>query len=90
MQHRIYRIEYTKEALKYLLKMPTDISEDIRSSFYRLAQWVPTNLDIRKLQGFSVPTYWLRKGWYRAIFRYEEEKIVIIVLKIWPRWDVYK
>lgn len=29
---KIHRIEYTKRALKYLLKMPSDIAEDIRSS----------------------------------------------------------
>jgi len=38
MHNKVYRIEYTKEALKYLLKMPSERAEDIRSAFYRLAQ----------------------------------------------------
>ncbi len=90
MHNKVYRIEYTKEALKYLLKMPSERAEDVRSAFYRLAQWVPTNLDIRRLQGFTTPTFWLRVGGYRAIFRYEEDRIVLVVLTVWPRWDVYK
>ena len=46
-------------------------------------------LDIKKLK-WSKNRYRLRIWKYRILFEKYEDKLVILVIDIWSRWDVYK
>ena len=47
------------------------------------------NLDIKKLKWES-NLYRLRVWKYRIIFEKHEDKLVILVINIWARGDIYK
>ena len=46
-------------------------------------------LDIKKLKWYE-NRYRLRVWKYRILFEKYEDKLVILVIDIWSRWDVYK
>lgn len=46
--------------------------------------------DIKQMQGVSAETYRLRLGKYRAIYRLYNDVLVIFVLDIGSRGDIYK
>ena len=46
--------------------------------------------DIKQMQGVSAETYRLRLGKYRAIYRLYNDVLVIFVLDIDTRGDIYK
>ena len=46
-------------------------------------------LDIKKLKWFS-NRYRLRVWKYRILFEKYDDKLVILVIDIWSRWNIYK
>lgn len=46
--------------------------------------------DIKQMQGVSAETYRLRLGKYRAIYRLYNDVLVIFVLDIGSKGDIYK
>ena len=79
------KVEYSKEAVKSLLKCQKDIAFKIRDAINELPQG-----DVKKLQGMNLPVkYRLRIGKYRIIFYYSSDDLIRIV-KIEPRGDAYK
>jgi mRNA interferase RelE/StbE len=85
----VYKITYTTQAAKTLLKMPRQMANLIRE---KLAQLVvdpyASNLDVKKLHGRA--GYRLRVGDWRVIYEIYEAEVVIMVMKIAPRGEVYK
>lgn len=81
------KIAYSKQAIKTLSRIPKNESERIRSKI-RLYAADPTALEnnVKKLQGEE--SYRLRVGDWRVIF--DENDVVIEVIKIGARGDVYK
>ncbi|WP_435102293.1 type II toxin-antitoxin system RelE family toxin [Arhodomonas sp. AD133] len=85
----MHKITYKKSAIKGLRKMPAKQQRQLREALERLAQDPQrTDLDTRKLRGRS--GFRLRVGGWRAIYRVEDGELVILVLDIGPRGDVYK
>jgi mRNA interferase RelE/StbE len=85
----MYRIVFKKAAAKALLKMPKPMAEKFLTAFEQLADNPKSEeLDLKPLSGRD--GYRLRIGQWRAIYRIEDERLVIEVLKIGPRGDVYK
>jgi mRNA-degrading endonuclease RelE of RelBE toxin-antitoxin system len=52
--------------------------------------WIYLNLDISRLSPQEEKRYRLRIWKYRVIYKKEDEILLITVIKIWSRWDVYK
>lgn len=81
------KIAYSKQAIKTLSRIPANESKRIRA---KIAQYAadPSSManNVKKLQGEYY--YRLRIGDWRAIF--DENDVVIEVIKIGPRGDVYK
>ena len=85
----MYKIAYTTQAAKTLLKMPRDAAKRIREKIEQVAEDPFASIpNAKKLQGRS--GYRLRVGDWRVIYEINADEIVIIVLKIAPRGEVYR
>lgn len=84
----MYKVEFTKQAIKDLQRIPKNYTMKIFDRIKLLAKG-PFNegLDIKKLKG--VQGYRLRVGEYRVIYEMEKDKLVINVIKIQSRGNVY-
>lgn len=82
-------ITYSKQALKYLRKMPKARAADIMSAVRQIDE--ARSLfqgDLIKMT--NSPYYRLRIGDYRVILEIDDGRLVVLVLKIGARGDVYK
>jgi mRNA interferase RelE/StbE len=84
-----YQVVFTKQALKMLQKMPRDIGRSIRQRLDPIAiDPFAIHPGVTKLQnrdGFR-----LRIGDWRVIYAIQKEKVVILVVKIASRGEVYR
>jgi len=85
----MYAIRFSKPAIKALTRMPRDIAGRVRVELAKIAANPATYKgDWKRLQGSE---FWrLRVGDWRAICDLREGELVLLVLKIGPRGDVYK
>jgi mRNA interferase RelE/StbE len=85
----VYQILYTTQALKSLRRIPRDTANLIREKIGQIANdpfsTIPNATKLQGREGFR-----LRVGDWRVIYEINKEKIVILVLKIAPRGEVYK
>ena len=82
----MYELVYSPTALKQLEKLERAIRERIIIALERL-RIKPESRDIKKLMG--MPGYRLRVGDYRVIFDLENDKLLILVLEIGHRRNIY-
>ena len=85
----MFTLRFAKPALKILIKMPSGIAGRMRIELARVAADPSTyHGDWKPLQG---STFWrLRVGDWRAICDVRDDELVLLVLKIATRGDVYK
>jgi len=85
----VYKIVFTKQAVKSLQKIPRNITDLIREKLAQLAaDPFAKHLNVTKLQ--NRPGYRLRVGDWRVIYEIQKEQLVIMVLKVTPRGEVYR
>ncbi|NOT11937.1 MAG: type II toxin-antitoxin system RelE/ParE family toxin [Methylococcaceae bacterium] len=84
----MYSITYRKSAAKALTKLPSEVSARFVAGFQKLASGETEGLDIKKLTGRA--GFRLRIGGFRTLYRIEEEQLVIEVVAIGNRGDIYK
>ena len=85
----MYKIAYTKEAARSLLRMPRNTATLIREKLETIAaDPYADHPNAKKLQGRE--GYRLRVGDWRVIYKLQNEQLLIIVMKVAPRGDVYK
>ncbi|NCP87309.1 MAG: type II toxin-antitoxin system RelE/ParE family toxin [Anaerolineae bacterium CG_4_9_14_3_um_filter_57_17] len=85
----MYKITFTAQAAKALLKMPRNTALLIREKLNQVAANPFASIpNAKKLQGRA--GYRLRVGDWRVIYEINKEEITVIVLKIAPRGEVYK
>ena len=84
-----YSLEFTTQAAKDLKKLEKKDSQKIS---FKLAELIAgsQNLDIKKLEGESIPKYRLRCGDYRIIYEVLEHRIVVLVVDIGHRKEIYR
>lgn len=80
-----YRIEIDKRAVKFISKQPKPQRERILKAIYNL----PDIGDIKAMQGYR-GFYRLRVGDYRVIYTIIEDVLLIRVVEVGNRGDVYK
>lgn len=80
-----YKIEIDKPALKFLQKQPQDQRERLLKAIYAL----PDMGDIKPMSGHE-NLYRLRVGTFRVIYTIEGNLLIVRVLTIGNRGDVYK
>jgi len=81
-------IRYSKQALKYLVKLQPRRAAKIRESIALIADGKTEGLNIVYMK--SVDAYRLRVGDYRVIYEIRNDELVLIVIKVGPRGDIYK
>jgi len=85
----VYKITYTTQAAKVLLKMPRNTANLIREKLDQVAVDPFASIaNAKKLQGRA--GYRLRIGDWRVIYEINKDEVVIIVMKIATRGEVYK
>lgn len=80
-----YRIVIDKPAMKFLNKQPQAQRERLLRAIYRL----PESGDIRPMSGFQ-NRYRLRVGTFRVIYTILDDLLIVQVLTIGNRGDIYK
>ena len=85
----MYEVVFRKEALRTLRRMPRNIAEFIREKLeqVRADPYAPNN-NVTKLVGR--PGYRLRVGDWRVIYELENNQLVLLVIRIAPRGEVYE
>jgi len=85
----MYQLQYRRQARNYLARLPLKIKARIIDKLQELKENPDTpTLDVDKLKG--EPAYRRRIGQYRIIYRRLDDKLIIEVIKIRPRGDIYK
>lgn len=80
-----YRIEIDKRAVKFIAKQPKPQRERLLRAIYRL----PFMGDIKAMQGYA-GFYRLRVGDYRVIYTVNDDVLLVRVIEVGNRGDVYK
>lgn len=85
----MYRVTYTKHAERSLLRMPHNLALRLREKLAQIAS-SPYGLhnNVSKLQNRD--GYRLRVGDWRVIYEIHDGELIILVLKIAPRGNVYR
>ena len=85
----MYQLKYRRQARNYLARLPFKIKSRIVDKLHEIQNNADDPaLDIDKLKGES--GYRLRVGQYRIIYTRYEDQLIIEVVKIRPRGDIYK
>lgn len=82
----MYELIYSPDALKTLRKLDKHVRERIITALERL-RIRPESCDIKKLTG--MPGHRFRVGDYRVIFDIEKDKLIIFVLEVGHRKNIY-
>jgi mRNA interferase RelE/StbE len=83
----IYAVEFTKSAQKELSKLPKQVGLNITSAIAKLAN-NPRKGNVRPMVG--VKSWRLKLGDYRVIYDISDKKLIILVLRVRHRKDVYR
>lgn len=82
-----YKIEIKKSAVKEIKKLPSRDLKSILAKIDSLAE-SPRGLDTVKLSGEE--KYRVRVGDYRILYMIQDEVLIVYVVKVGHRKDVYK
>lgn len=83
-----YRIQIKRSAAKALKKIPKTEQKRIANKIDSLADGLP-NPDTTKMKGDN-PFHKVRVGDYRIIYEIQEDILVIMVVKVGHRKDIYR
>jgi len=83
-----YRIEIKGSAAKALKKIPKANGKSIVEKIDSLSE-SPPNPDTTKMKGDN-PFHKVRVGDYRIVYEIQEDVLVILVIKIGHRKDIYR
>jgi mRNA interferase RelE/StbE len=85
----MFEVLYKKRALKGLARMPAALRERAREALALLAaNGDSQGLDVRPLQGRD--GFRLRIGDWRLLYEVDRGRLIILVVEVGPRGDVYK
>jgi len=84
----VWKLEFTRDAVKALVRMPRDQAIRIRGRLDQLARDPLTVANAKKLTGH--PGFRLRLGDWRVVYLLRNDRLVVQVIRIAPRGEVYK
>ncbi|MBW1739377.1 MAG: type II toxin-antitoxin system RelE/ParE family toxin [Deltaproteobacteria bacterium] len=85
----MYQLKYRRRARNYLARLPFKTKSEIVQKLHELAH-DPDNptLDIMALKGQT--GFRLRVGQFRIIYTRRDDQLIIEIVRIRPRGDIYK
>ena len=83
-----YRIEFKRSAAKALKKIPRRDQKSIRNKIDSFSERLP-DPKITKMKGDN-PFHRIRVGDYRIVYEIQEDILLILVLKIGHRKNIYR
>ena len=85
----MYSIEFTRQATMVLQSMPRNVRELVREKVQALARDpYASSANVTRLQGR--PEFRLRVQDWRVIYRVVDDRLVLLVIKIGARGEVYR
>ena len=84
-----FRIELHRAAEKHLAALSQDIRERITAAIDKLAD-EPRPHGCKKLSAYREPTWRIRVGRYRVLYRIYQSELVVLVIDIDKRSDAYR
>ena len=84
----IYTVKYEKHALKELVKLPSSAVKQILLKIDSLAI-NPYQSGVKKLKGFD-HVFRAKAGNYRILYEVDGEQVLIMIVAIGDRKDIYK
>ena len=85
----MYKIVFSKQVYKSLRRIPRDVIDRMRRRLDQIAEDpFAQYANVTKLQ--NRPGYRLRVGDWRVVYDVQEDKLVILVLKVGSRGDIYR
>ncbi|MEH2158507.1 type II toxin-antitoxin system RelE family toxin [Nostoc sp.] len=83
-----YEIKFSKGAKKQFMKLPLDVQERIQTKINDLAI-EPRPNGVKKLQGDD-NSYRIRVGDYRVVYELDDDILIVTVIKVGHRSEIYK
>ncbi len=85
----MHRIEYSVAAIKDMRRIPATVVDSIHARLELIAaDPYAYHPEVTRLQG--VDAYRLRVGEWRAIYQLQDDRLILWVVKVGPRGDVYR
>ncbi|HPO19135.1 MAG TPA: type II toxin-antitoxin system RelE/ParE family toxin [Rubrivivax sp.] len=84
----MYAIDYTRDAVHALARMPRNLRQRVVSKIENLARDPFGAANVKQLVG--QPGYRLRVGDWRVIYDVEQGRLLVRVLRIAPRGGAYE
>ncbi len=88
VESRQWDIVLTREAEKSLRRLPRTLLQRIDRVLAQLSE-NPTPLDCKRLTGYP-NLYRVRVGGGRIVYTLEHDRLVVLVIRIAPRGEVYR
>ncbi len=83
-----YEVKFSKGAKKQFRKLPLDVQERIQTKINDLAIEPRLN-GVKKLQGDD-NSYRVRVGDFRVIYELDDDVLIVTVIKVGHRNEIYK
>jgi mRNA interferase RelE/StbE len=84
-----WKIEFLPSATRELLALPEPDRDHVRDSIRSLAD-DPTPPDSIEMRGKGMGLHRLRVGNYRVVYRVQEERVRVLVIRIGHHSEVYR
>jgi len=85
-----YTVKLRKPAAKYYEKLPPKLKHKVKEVIEQLRENPFAIANVKPLEGSNYDDYRIRIGSLRLLYRIHNNELIIIVLDIGPRGDVYK
>ena len=86
----MYKVVLTKDAAKYYQKLDSNNKKKINNSILKLKDNPLEGTNIKRLHGELTGLYRYRAGNLRIIYKVEQKELIVVIIAIGSRGDVYK
>jgi mRNA interferase RelE/StbE len=85
----MFTLRFSRQAHKFLQKQPPDVRHRIRTALLELAKDPLAHRQVKRLAGTD-ELLRLRVGDFRVVFSIEQEELLILIIAIGNRGDIYR